>query len=505
MSTNQSHPNEIAPEDQYQIICPYCFNEVSDGDNIGNQPFSHTAVHFRAETYFKDERAVEQKLGVSKLDIEMMPDSYEREQKEKNYEQAECFVLKQDEKYQAFWDSYDKQTTEQEDRLNQGPRPWELPIIQTGRGIAELIADDDGFVTAAVDVYGRITRRRVCPFCHNPLPLGYGKNSVKYISIIGITGAGKTVYISQLLKGMMEYAAKAGLSAFFTSSHEANFIEDNPVAEGVPLPGSTSPNRLSQPMFYDIVQSDGQRKREDTIVLYDIAGENCRKAEKMVNFAKFVQHSNGIILLIDPKQLKLLVSDDKASDTDAPSLALNTLHAVLETHAGRKSKVPMAICISKGDQCFNILPPIAQDPVQYADRDENGMPTKEFDGKSYNQLERDLTQLMQKHALPVCNILENNYWNFNFFSVSAIGCECGMTEKGIAPLFAPTPRRIEEPILWLFKQFGFIRSNVNVYRPFKIKRPSRLVSKRKLFKTITVEVDDGYATYEEDPIDTARQ
>ena len=71
-------------------------------------------------------------------------------------------------------------------------------------------------MVAAMDDFGKPTYRRVCPYCHNPLPMGFGKHRVKNISIIGITGAGKTVYISQLLKGMTEYAAKSGLGAFFT-------------------------------------------------------------------------------------------------------------------------------------------------------------------------------------------------------------------------------------------------------------------------------------------------
>ena len=135
----------------------------------------------------------------------------------------------------------------------------------------------DGFVTQAVDLFGKTTHSRVCPYCHNPLPLGFGKNKVKYISIIGITGSGKTVYISQLLKGMTDYASKVGLNAFFTSDHETNFILNNQVKQGKPLPDSTSPKRLSQPMFYDIVRDENGVQKTDTIVLYDIAGENCRR------------------------------------------------------------------------------------------------------------------------------------------------------------------------------------------------------------------------------------
>ena len=131
-------------------------------------------------------------------------------------------------------------------------------------------------------------------------------------------------------------------------------------------------------MFYDIVQTRGNKVKEDTIVLYDIAGENCRKAGDMVRFARFIGHSDGLILLIDPKQLNFVVNDNADEDVDAPSLALNTLYAVLEKVENKKCTIPIAVCISKSDQCFDILPAMAQDHVQMAGQDETGMPSQEL-------------------------------------------------------------------------------------------------------------------------------
>ena len=76
---------------------------------------------------------------------------------------------------------------------------------------------------------------------------------------------------------MADYAAKVGLNAYFTAEHVTNFIEVNKVKRGEPLPAATTPGRLSQPMFYDIVRSENNVPQTDTIVLYDIAGENCQK------------------------------------------------------------------------------------------------------------------------------------------------------------------------------------------------------------------------------------
>ena len=68
-------------EEKYQIVCPYCFNEAA-----GGKPFSHKEVHFRAETYYANPGAIEQALGTSKIDIEMMSNAKERGKAMARYE-----------------------------------------------------------------------------------------------------------------------------------------------------------------------------------------------------------------------------------------------------------------------------------------------------------------------------------------------------------------------------------------------------------------------------------
>lgn len=501
MSNNQAQANPIAADDKFEIVCPYCFNRASGGDGT---PISHKKVEFRSGTFFSSIREVEQKLGIKELDIELIDDQVERARKTLEFEKYKSFCLGRDQKYQNFWDSFEGKTTEQASKSAAVQNPWELPIIGEGHGVDHLVADIDGFVTQAVDVFGKTTHNRVCPYCHNPFPLGYGKNHVKYISIIGVVGSGKTVYISQLLKGMTDYASKVGMSAFFTSDHETNFIQNNQVKQGEPLPDSTSPKRLSQPMFYDIVRESNGKQITDTIVLYDIAGENCRNANDMVSFSQFVKYSDGMILLVDPKQLGFLSVELDEDEIDAPSRALNTLHSVLETRQGEKIGIPVAVCISKSDMCSEILPPISQESVQSTQIDAHtGLPMREFDGRTFNELTRGnngLTDLMLRNAGAVCQEL-TGYLNYNFFAISAIGCPCDKSNN--SPLNRPDPKRIEEPILWLFKQFGFIKSNDRILRPFHVKHADRYIYKKPLFGKPHLEKQpDEFAEYEEDKIRT---
>lgn len=488
--------HEIAHDEKFEIICPYCFNQAEGGNG---EPFPHTAVEFRAETIFESEKSIEREFG-NRTNIEMMTDKYEKEKALEKYEKAKRFLVGMSDKYQRFWAKFDGITTEQEDEsCPKMKKVWQLPIIGLKKGATRIVADQDGFVTHAIDDFGTPTYRRVCPHCHNPLPLGYGKTPVKYISIIGVMSSGKTVYISQLLRNLGQCIAKSGLSAFCKSSHETDFIKLNNVCKGVPLPPGTSKNSFSQPMFYDIVQSNGVSKRQETIVLYDIAGETCVNNQAIINVANFVKHSDGIILLIDPKSLGFITSDvnNQGDAVVAPSV-LDTLHNTLECADDEKCRVPLAISISKSDSCFDILPALARDQLEYVGKNASGRPT--FDGRSYNQLSPELASLVQKNDADLFQKLCDNYINFNFFAVSAMGCGC---DSNNAPVDDPRVIRIEEPILWLFKQWGFIDSNAKVLRPEKIAHAQDRVYVRKFFGRPRLERKDvEFSEYEEDPIRT---
>ena len=483
-------------DSKYQIMCPYCFNRANGGDGnfIGDDE-----VAFRAETSFRDIREIENILQTKESDIAFMnPDEIGPIQAQFAFYKQ--FLIGTSDKYSSFWSEYNG-TTEPEP-INE-MQPWMRPIIQTnGRGIKELRRDSSGFVNEAVDSFGRSTFRRVCPFCNNPLPKGYGKHPVKYISIIGATHSGKTVYISQLLKGMFEYANKAGLKADFTSNHEWEFIESNKVEYDVPLPDSTTKEKFSQPMFYDITRTEGINKTTNTIVLYDIAGENCRNASDMEKFAKYVMQADGIILLIDPRQLGFIPGEQ----VDSKSLeeVFSTIHGAIVESENELSKTPLAVCVSKSDQCFSILPSVAQEQVQAAGTDDNGFNLPEFNAIAHNQLlsgDLGLASLFQKTASSLCQALMSEFINYNFFTVSAIGCEVEAGPDGRdRPVREPVPIRIEEPILWLFKHFGYIDSKEKTLRPFPVPHAARYVKSGLIRKTITPLENKEYSKYEEEPV-----
>lgn len=497
-SVKPATPNPIKTpkksNSKYQIMCPYCFNRANGGD--GNY-IGDDEVSFRAETSYRSIRDIQSLMGMTEDDIEMMPEG-QRKSAEGQLDSYKRFLVGTSQSYQSFWSDYNGST---ELGNEQNKAPWELPVIKIADGIKELRRDPGGFVDKAVDIFGKETHRRVCPFCHNPLPKGYGKHPVKYISIIGATHSGKTVYISQLLKGLFDYAGKASLTANFTSSHELDFIEQNKVAFDVPLPDSTSKEKFSQPMFYDITRAEGTKKTTNTIVLYDIAGENCKSASDMEKFAKYVMQADGIILLIDPTQLGFV--SGKQADSQSLEAVFSTIHGAIADDKDELSTTPLAVCISKSDQCFDILPPIASEQVDAAGTDDYGFLLPQFNAKAHNSLlsgNNGLANLFQRTTNSVCSALRSEFINFNFFAVSAIGCEVAPGEDGHnCPKRAPEAIRIEEPILWLFKHFGYIGSNEKTLRPFPVPHAKRYI-KSGVFHPKLEMLPNEASEYEEEAV-----
>lgn len=456
----------------YQIICPYCF-----------KIFSHADVHFRMETVF-DENSLNDD-GLTENEVAKLPDSPRKELLMTQTTARKHFLSKDDAEYQKFWGKFEGGTSE----LSLGHdeklpcKVHQLPIVNPGTAIGRsalkrqqgdgthseeyFIYDGDGLVSMVEDRFGVKTNRRVCPKCHNPLPRQYGKNPVKFISVIGVTGAGKTVYISQLLKHMSDYLASVNMSTYFTSDHEPNFIRANPVEMGQALPDSTMKGTFSQPMFYDLVTRKGQRLITNTIVIYDIAGEDCQNAADMAKYGDYINQADGLMLLVDPTQLKWVTGSLEASAE--PSLVLNTIHTATTNAVNQLCEIPIAVCVSKSDS-FEDMITQGQNDI-YPVTDDMGRTVPVFNASDYNELE---VQLVQRMNPTLANNLRTSYKYYNFFAFSAIGgpVEQKNTADGERsyPIAPPVPRRIAEPLLWLLHRFGYISSD----RPIRLPEPREM-------------------------------
>ena len=488
-----------------EIVCPYCHGKKLDTRRFPNRTFKHTDVHFRMETYFEDESKLNNE-GKTEDQIRRMADSTAKARLMEQIIKNKPFLCRDDERYNNFWEEFGGSTEENYGKDRKLPFPvYQLPILDPSMPEAMSVLrarrsshdgsrrkenyflyDYNGMVVGVEDQYGHETYRRLCPGCHNPLPPDYGKYPSKFISVIGVTSSGKTVYISQLLSKMSKYAKFVDMNAAFIPDEpdeEPEFVKNNPVRFKEPLPRATMPGRLTQPVFCNLRWKDSRGKsRSETLVFYDIAGEDCANANDMMKYGNFVTCSHGIILLLDPSQLGFVDSDelfDSARATE-PKTVLNTIHnAFLNNSSQDELGIPVAVCISKSDKIEDILPIGCRGDINPAYGSSSRKPLKSFNAEEYNILQRALySQMSTGVGAEVDGTLKRCYKHYNYFAFSATGCAVERRNDLYYPVAPPEPRRIAEPLLWLFYKFGYLGSNVGIRLP-KPRPMSQAVEEKK--------------------------
>ncbi len=435
---------------KYRITCPYCFKEFYDNE-----------VHFRFRFLAEQQKAQRSRIGRG----------YDDEDEDDDVALSQN---KGDEKYAHFWQAY---TRSSEDTVK-GIDPYMIPVFSPkehkkyfAQGDPLLRADNkpDGMVYGALysDGTTRLTER-VCPYCHNPLMGSYGRYPTKFISVIGVTAAGKTVFLSQMCKYIQaSLAGSYGMSAQPTSPYADKYMMDNYVDMGRPLPGSTQPEQFLQPLCYDISYNvpdgmGGKKKVVNTVVFYDIAGENCTDAAKMQNFGSFIEHSDGIILLIPPRQFQPDPDNMDQYVANQPSVVLTTIYNSISPSKPSIKDVPIAVCISQGDL-------LAQDILRQNLTDIVNDGETTFNADEYNEIHEKIMEFLSVNQVALCTTLETNYDNYNYFMVSALGT--GVDPETQTPNGPTVPLRIMEPITWLMTKFEFLDTSGFVYQPEDWKCP----------------------------------
>lgn len=429
-------------KNQEMITCPYCFKR-----------FDQEYVHFKAETAFVESDLIKLKRQVNEFEA-MDSNSADAKAGRELLERMQNFLKKEDQIYEKFWKNYPGSNWNSwEESANPViSRVNETSMLQSGG----YYMDEDGFVQSAIDVFGKKTSIRICPICHNPLPPMYGKYPAKFISTVGITSSGKTVYLSQLIKQFGLYMTKVGITAWSLSGNEEEFVETHPVEQGIRLPIGTPPASLPKPLFYNIVYGG----ETITIVLYDIAGENCVDPRGMERFGPFIANSDAISLILDPAQFAMVrANSEKVAD---PTTVVNAMYNAFLGGINQKSDIPIAICLSKSDKLrgnemihenSNIFTPLTSSG--------NG-----FNVQQYNNVQGEVRKFLndQEQGKVLINAVQTQFSDTGYFAFSSLDCDVeilGKDEQGpiYAPIETPNPLRIEEPILWILWRLGIISEN----------------------------------------------
>lgn len=452
------------------ITCPYCFAEMEDDQ-----------VLFRSDRVSSREQEIIPDEFDDPEDFQARYRGADKEEILSRYAEWAFFSEKDpfsdpNDPYARFWNQYGGVTTERdsfEERL--GLLPYHRPVIDPSdpahRRYLKEQPDGSVFVRDHSDMVTQITLKsgesctcRVCRYCHNPLPDGYGKNPVKSIALVGVTGSGKTVYLSQLLKRMGDYAANVGLDVTAAFRSAGEFQRENRITVGRMLPSPTPFQQFQQPLFYELfgMDADGERTT-DTLVLYDVAGElfEAGNATYLDRFAPFIRHADGIIVLVDPTQLESVSGAGQLGWENSPAAALDAIQSIVTDERGALGCTkPVAVCLSQIDRedaqrvlggDLRRMLNARVEPVT----DEQGLPRRVFNAEQHRPIAEKIREFLRENQPSLVTKLDMSFPDHQYFAFTSLGCavEDG---KPVGPII---PKRIEEPLYWLLCKLGLLTSN----------------------------------------------
>ncbi|ERM16898.1 TRAFAC clade GTPase domain-containing protein [Brevibacillus laterosporus] len=395
----------------YDIVCPYCFAK-----------YSPDQVVFRA-THHRDD--------------------------------DENYALQEDEILNQYRDKFGLDAIEElEAVIDPATIPQENQLYV------------DQVLVGLTDRYGMVTKRRLCPKCHNELPITAGKAPSNIISIVGASQVGKSVYMTSLIHTLQNTTANhfnaacmplnAQISRKFRENYEA------PLFERGQLLDSTQKEKRQEPFIFQFIFKDSEQAPL-ILVFFDVAGEGMVDREYLELYASHVKNSSGILFLVDPLQIRTIrdkimfnVGDEPGEFTaryDEPREVLITL---FENFIGyeeqSKTNIPTAVVMTKSD----MLHMLKEDDSEYIKSNSNVF--RNFVHKQYlntsefENINGEIRRFIEKVDRPFKDALEVYFTNTAYFAVSALGSNpVNQKVTGVV-----TPVRVDEPFIWLLHQLDYI-------------------------------------------------
>jgi hypothetical protein len=403
---------QVVKPPYYDIVCPFCFEKYEPDE-----------VVFRATHHLEDD---------------------------------EEYALQEDEKLNKY-----------RDRYNLDAAPEMEAILYPGRVHEDDKMYADNVLIGITDAHGMVTRKRLCPECHNELPINAGKVPSNIISFVGTTSVGKSIYMTSLIHTLQNTTAKNFNAACMPLNSEiSRKFKDNyedPVFERGEMLGSTR-RELQEPFIFQLIFKD-ESKFPLTLVFFDVPGEGMLDQEFVEIFAPHIKNSAGILFLVDPLQFKkirnkmLVTLDQTHSSVEMSETPLEPRDVILTLHQNfighqnnAKTNIPTAVVLTKSD----LLQSIAGENDDYLPSNSNVFNNyvhrNELNLTEFQNINGEIGRFIENIDQAFKDAIDVSFTNTAYFAVSALGTN--PVEKEITGVINPI--RVDEPILWLLYELGYI-------------------------------------------------
>ncbi|WP_145407047.1 TRAFAC clade GTPase domain-containing protein [Paenibacillus xylanexedens] len=328
----------------------------------------------------------------------------------------------------------------------------------------------DNIVMGLNDRYGVVTRRRLCPHCHNELPVTAGKAPSNIISIIGASQVGKSVYMTSLIHTLQHYtadhfdAACMPLNAEISRRFRADYEE--PLFERGDLLDSTQKEKLQEPFIFQFVFKD-EDKAPLTLVFFDVAGEGMVEQDYLGLHGQHIKNSAGILFMVDPLQIRSIrdkirinLGNEPGEWTpryDEPRDVVLTLFGDFIAYQDKaKTNIPTAVVLTKSDMLHSLKDEDGDYIKSNSNVFRNMVHREWFDLTEFENIDGEIRRFIEKVDRPFKGTMDVYFKDTAYFAVSALGSNpVDMKLQGVV-----SPIRVDEPFLWLLYKLKYIEGRV---------------------------------------------
>jgi len=333
----------------------------------------------------------------------------------------------------------------------------------------------------AIDAFGLPCTELACPHCRRVLPPGFTEMPHHILSIVGDQSAGKSYYLSVLLKTLPENLFK-NFSVVFQDADPIGNAVINEMKQT--LFGAQTPQgarlvktqlegsmyerlprfgrivALPKPFVFSLA-STTDNSRHCSVIFYDNAGEHFQPGRDSADSpgAQHVASSAGILFLFDPfnsPEFRHYIADRSDPQLERPvfdqqSIILSEMKVriarLLKLELVSRIETPMAVLVGKCDAWLHLL---GGQPFQ------NPVVSGGLDLKVVHENSARLREFMKGICPAVVANAESISQRVFYFPVSSFGHAPVKVGPGD---YVPDPRAlkpfmVEIPVLWLLSQIA---------------------------------------------------
>ncbi|KAJ49548.1 hypothetical protein BD780_001328 [Clostridium tetanomorphum] len=322
----------------------------------------------------------------------------------------------------------------------------------------------DGGLIEIRDKYDIATSERLCPFCHNELPITSGRGPSKIISVVGASQVGKSVYMTTLLYVLERYSCQridasliAGSSLYNDEIREnqERIFEKNLMLD-------PTPKQHVEPLIENMKFRD-DKIAPITFIFYDIPGEGMTDKDYIEKHGEHIKNSDGIIFLVDPLQMKtlrkkisLMNKEFKGDFTQKYQEPKDIIVYLFENFISKQSKektnIPTAVVVTKSDMLKNL------NDEEYINKSSNIFRNYEhkelFNLNEFENIDGEVRKFLSKADAPFKSAMDTYFETTGYFAVSSLGCNPqNLKIDGSSSI---NPLRVDEPFLWLLYRMNYL-------------------------------------------------